>query len=183
MRYRNVKRRLSKHKTFLMILVGILIAYVLVSNSYFYSAIDLLKDVPLIGALIAGFFFSSALTTAPSLTVLYFLASGYNPFLIALFGAIGAVIADISIYKYVVSGVVEEIEHDFKWIAKLERYRNKGIYKTILPIIGGIIIASPFPDELGIALLGSKKINPWKFAAISFVANFIGILIVASLAQ
>lgn len=182
MRYRNVKRRLSKHKTFLMIFVGILIAYMLVNNSYFYTAMDSLKHIPLIGALVAGFFFSSALTTVPSLTVLYFLAAGYNPFLIAFFGAMGAVIADINLYRYVVSGVVDEMEHDFKWIAKLEKYRNKGIYKTILPIVGGIIIASPFPDELGIALLGSKKINPWKFAAISFVANFIGILIVASLA-
>lgn len=182
MKYRPVFRRVSKHKTFLMILVGVLLAYAIFSHPDSINLIESLGEYRLVGATVAGFLFSSALTTAPSLVAIYFLAQNYSPFLIALFGAFGAMLADVFLYKYVVSGFVNEIEHDFKFVARLEKYRNRGIYKYLVPIVGGFIICSPLPDELGIALLGSKSLSLPKFLAISYVFNFLGIFLVALIA-
>jgi uncharacterized membrane protein YdjX (TVP38/TMEM64 family) len=53
------------------------------------------------------------------------------------------------------------------------RFRHYLVYA-----FAGLIIASPLPDELGVALLaGFTHIKPWKFAIISYVCNTLGILI------
>jgi hypothetical protein len=44
-----------------------------------------------------------------------------------------------------------------------------------------LIIASPFPDELGLMLMGLSKTNTKVFILLSFVLNFIGILVMGLL--
>ena len=43
---------------------------------------------------------------------------------------------------------------------------------------GGFIIASPLPDELGIALLGFSKLKTSLFVPLSFTFNFLGICLI-----
>ena len=50
-------------------------------------------------------------------------------------------------------------------------------------MLGGIIIASPFPDELGISLLGFTKTKTNAFIPVSLVFNFIGILLIGIVAR
>jgi uncharacterized membrane protein YdjX (TVP38/TMEM64 family) len=52
-----------------------------------------------------------------------------------------------------------------------------------LPIIGALIIISPFPDEIGIGLMGLSKIKKWQFMLISFALNSLGIFIIVALAN
>ena len=61
---------------------------------------------------------------------------------------------------------------------KISRSR---IWKTLVPIFAGFIIASPLPDELGVAIFGAVKYEPRRFLLISYILNFIGILIVTSI--
>jgi len=49
-----------------------------------------------------------------------------------------------------------------------------------LPVIGAIIIASPFPDEIGVSLVGISKIKTYQFLLVSFILNAIGIFLVVS---
>lgn len=49
----------------------------------------------------------------------------------------------------------------------------------IMPI-GAIIIASPFPDELGVSLIGLSKLSTGKFILLSYILNSIGIFLVVS---
>ena len=49
--------------------------------------------------------------------------------------------------------------------------------------LGGIIIASPLPDELGIGLLGFSKMKVSWFVPVSFVFNFIGICLIGLVAR
>ena len=53
-------------------------------------------------------------------------------------------------------------------------------FNWMLPIIGAIIIASPFPDELGVSLIGLSKLSTGKFILLSYVLNSIGIFLVVS---
>ena len=49
--------------------------------------------------------------------------------------------------------------------------------------MGGLIIASPFPDELGIGLLGFSKMRTRWFVLLSFTFNFIGIFLIGLVAK
>jgi hypothetical protein len=50
-------------------------------------------------------------------------------------------------------------------------------------VAGAIIIASPLPDELGVALMGIGEIRPRVFLPLSFAMNTLGIVIVGLAAQ
>jgi uncharacterized membrane protein YdjX (TVP38/TMEM64 family) len=58
----------------------------------------------------------------------------------------------------------------------LRIFQNKYL-AWFLPVAGAIIIASPFPDEVGVSLMGLSKIKPWRFALLSFILNTAGIYI------
>jgi len=53
-------------------------------------------------------------------------------------------------------------------------------FSWTLPVIGAIIIASPFPDEIGVSLMGISKMKTYQFILISFLLNAIGIFLVVS---
>ena len=48
---------------------------------------------------------------------------------------------------------------------------------------GGLILASPLPDELGVAVLGFSKMRLKYFALLSFVFNFLGIAVIGLVAR
>ena len=50
-------------------------------------------------------------------------------------------------------------------------------------VMGAIIIASPFPDEVGISLMGISQLKNWQFLVISFLLNSLGILFVVTIAK
>ena len=56
-------------------------------------------------------------------------------------------------------------------------------FRWLTWLIGGLIIASPLPDELGISLLGFSKAKTSLFIVLSFVFNFLGILFIGWVAR
>ena len=56
-------------------------------------------------------------------------------------------------------------------------------FRWLTFLVGGLIIASPLPDELGISILGFSKMKVSWFIAISLVFNFIGILLIGVVAR
>lgn len=55
--------------------------------------------------------------------------------------------------------------------------------RWLMGAVGMLIIASPLPDKLGIALLGFSKTKQRFFLLLSFTANFLGILAIGLAAQ
>ncbi len=56
-------------------------------------------------------------------------------------------------------------------------------FRWLTFLAGGLIIASPLPDELGISLLGFSKMKTSWFIPLSFAFNFIGILLIGWVAK
>jgi hypothetical protein len=57
------------------------------------------------------------------------------------------------------------------------------LFRWLSLFVGGLIMASPLPDEVGISLMGMSKIKvPW-FVTLSFVFNFIGIVLIGLAAR
>jgi len=143
------------------------------------SAIDELK---IIGSFIAGFFFTSAFTIAPAAIALAEISKTASPFLVAFWGAFGSLVGDLVIFLFIrdrFADDVIEVLHTFKNEKKITNFFKKGFFRWLSPVLAAIIIASPFPDEFAIALMGISKVRMSLFIPICFVMNFFGILIVA----
>jgi glucose-6-phosphate-specific signal transduction histidine kinase len=126
------------------------------------------------GAFVLGLFFPYAFTVAPATVSLYMLGEILNPLLIAFIGAIGATISNYLIFRF----VRDELLGEMKTISKelhikvSARVRKSKILKIIIPIIAGLIVASPLPDEIGIALFGAIKYEPRRFVLCSYILSF-----------
>ena len=137
------------------------------------------------GSLISGFLFTSVFTVGPAAVALATLAQNESIFIIALIGALGSVAGDFLIFKF----VRDRITDDFlalverPKIIRLAHLFHLEIFRYFLPLIGALVIASPLPDEIGLAMMGVSKISGKKFFLISYLANFFGILMVGFAAR
>lgn len=138
-----------------------------------------------LGSLVTGIFFVSTFTIAPASLVLFHLAQDYNPLIIAVTAGVGAVIGDLLIFRFFKDQIFVEFAPLMKRLKRtgfLEPFRSP-YFAWVTPIMGALIIASPFPDEIGIGMMGLTKIKEWQFIALTFVLNTAGIFIIVLLAQ
>jgi len=167
-----------KNTTLLIIFVGLFF--------YFYKQgfldyfIKFLGNFGYASCFFVGIFFVSIFTAAPSLAILYELSSTLNPFLVALISGVGAMVGDYLILFLLRDKIFEEIKPFFKNKFLIEIFRSP-YFSWILPIIGAAIIASPFPDEIGIGFMGLSKVKKWQFLGITFLLNSLGIYFVITL--
>ena len=66
---------------------------------------------------------------------------------------------------------------------RLHAHLRSRYFRWLTLLVGGLIIASPIPDEVGLSLLGFSKMRTIWFLVLSFVFNFIGIAIVGTVAR
>jgi len=169
-----------------IIILSIILAVILVKTDALIKILTSAKELELLGSFIAGIFFTSIFTTAPAIVTLGEIAQTNSIISTALLGAMGAVIGDLIIFQFIRSrfshhlpelSAYRSIKQKVKFMAKLKFFR----WLTFL--VGGLIIASPLPDELGISILGFSKMKVSWFIAISLVFNFIGILLIGVVAR
>lgn len=136
------------------------------------------------GAFLVGFFFTSVFTTAPAIVALAELSQIQPIFAIATMGAAGAVMADYILFRFARDSIAEDIEYILKnnRFKLFSLFRNKNL-RWAMPFMGALIIASPLPDELGVALLGVSKTKRKNFLIISYFSNFVGILAIGGIAN
>ncbi len=169
-----------------IVVFSIIIALIMTKTDLLRGLLASTQGFQLFGAFFAGIFFTSIFTTAPAIVTLGEIAHNNSVIFTAVFGAFGAVIGDIIIFRFIrdrlSEHLLELIQHDTsaKRIKALFRLKY---FRWLTFFAGGIIIASPFPDELGIGLLGLSKIEMRKFIPISFLFNFLGILLIGVIAK
>lgn len=158
---------------------------VLIASFYLVSAQDIkvLSDQSLFTKLllsfVSGVFYTSFLAAPLSVVLFVILAKTTSIYLIALFGGVGAVLGDLLIIKF-----IRIIFKTFSFVTHIGLFKNfkkkLQIYHLDLLsyVLGIIIIASPFPDELGLVLLGASKLSYFKLAILTLIFNSVGILII-----
>ncbi|MCE9644091.1 hypothetical protein K8Q93_02545 [Candidatus Parcubacteria bacterium] len=135
----------------------------------------------LIGSFIAGFFFTSVFTVAPA-TAVFAEILHTSPLLpTMLIGALGALLGDFILFRFVRDRLAEDILALFKHRkpGRAKAFYRSPIFHWVMPALGALIIASPLPDELGLALLGTARVGTLAFIPISYVFNALGIVLVA----
>ncbi|MCI0614995.1 hypothetical protein L0244_18550, partial [bacterium] len=125
-------------------------AVYIVETGVIHALLGIFQPLRYVGSFIAGIFFTSVFTTAPAIVILGDLAQENSPFLVALFGGLGAVLGDLLLFRFMRDRVTEDVRY---LIRRTKIARFPLIFKTrltrwFLPLIGAIIIASPLPDEV-----------------------------------
>ncbi len=170
----------------LAVFAGILLAIFLARSELLGKFLEMTERFEILSSFIAGIFFTSIFTVAPATVTLGKIAISGSVLKTSIFGAMGAVFGDLIIFKFVRDNISEYLEKNIKNEILSKSFRELFKYKLFrwtLFLISGLIISSPLPDELGVSLLGFLKIKTRWFIYISFVFNFIGVLIVALLAK
>lgn len=165
----------------MVLAVSIGAAILLSRLGVFERLLELSGGFQLIGIFIAGFFYTSALTIAPATVALAELSVGSSPLLVALVGAVAATIADLILMTIVKreEGDVEEVLRHYH-LSRVRRFSHLPLVRLGMGIVGFLAIASPLPDELGLALMGASGVRPTIFAGLSYLANFVGIFVLSS---
>lgn len=137
-----------------------------------------------LGAFISGMFFVSVFTVAPAAAVLFGLAEGHDPILLAFLAGLGAVIGDYIILRVLKDRVFHELTPLAEQLGGsfvMNLFRTP-YFSWAVPFVGAVIIASPLPDEVGIGLMGLSRVKAWQFLLIAFVLNALGIFAVITAA-
>lgn len=138
------------------------------------------------GSFFAGLFFTSVFTTAPAMVTLGQIAAANSLYATAFLGALGAATGDLIIFRFFRDRfgrhVMELLRHQGAG-KRLRALLHLRFFRWFLLMLGGLIIASPLPDELGISFLGLSRSRGTTFLLISFLANFLGILAIGLVAK
>ena len=171
-----------KYKNLTLLPLSILLAVNLYQFDFIGQFLFNLGHLALIGPFIAGILYISTLTATLGIIILLDLTKVLSPIQIAVVAGLGAVVGDFVFFRFFKNNLFSEIKPIYNKLGG-ERFTAILHHKYLtwtLPIIGAFIIASPFPDEIGIGLMGLTRIKNYQFAILSFVLNATGIFILVS---
>jgi len=184
---RSSKKQKGKIARDLTVLVfGVAASIMLVHFGVFDFIIGKTAGSHALSAFVAGFFFTYFFTIVPATAVLGELIShGMPVWQLALIGGLGAALGDSVIFLFMQKRVTVDIEEFLtsNHYTRAKRFMKSRLFRILSPTLGAIIVASPFPDEVGLALLGLRKIRLSLIAPLTFAFNAIGILAVGGVLQ
>ncbi len=166
-------------RDFSIILISIVVAVILINTGVINTIINSFES-PLVAAFIAGIFFTSAFTTPIAIATLGQIGLTTPLLEVAFIGALGSIIGDVVIFFFVKDALAHDVEYllrapKYKRIKTIFRHR---FFRWLTPLVGALIIATPLPDEIGIAMMGLSHMNTKVLMVVSFVMNFIGIYLI-----
>src|SRR3989344_4242787 len=132
---------------------------------------DFILSSGLIGAFIAGLFYTYGFSSPAAAAIFLILGSEGNILLMGLAGGLGALLADLTIFKIVRFSFEDEIKRLSKErrFLNIERKLPNIMKKYAMVVLGGLIIALPLPDEIGVSMLAlSLMIKMKTFIAFSW---------------
>ncbi|MGW8184607.1 MAG: hypothetical protein ACWGHO_00670 [Candidatus Moraniibacteriota bacterium] len=174
-----------RYKNTLFLILSVIAFVYFLDSDFFQFFIKSIGKFGYIGSFISGLFFVSVFTVAPASAILFDVAKTLNPYWVAFFAGLGAVLGDYIILRIFKDKVFEELLPLFKRAhgSFLINIFSSPFFAWMIPLIGAIVIASPLPDEVGIGLMGLSKIKNRHFILITFLLNSVGIFIIISIAN
>lgn len=153
-------------------------------TSAFAQLLSALGGLGYLGTFFTGIFFVSSFTVGPAAVILFHLSSVGPLWLVSLVAGVGAALGDVLIFRFLQDGVFKELAPLFTRVAtsRLGAVLQSPRWRWALPVLGAIVIASPIPDEIGIALMGLSAVRWWQFLPLTIFLNSIGIFIILFLA-
>ena len=157
------------------------------NNFHFHSIIERLGYA---GTFFAGIFLPFGLTFGPAAAVLILAGKNQNFLISSAVACTGALIGSYTIFSVVKLSFETELKKlsSSRLFSKATTFFEKKIplfvRRYILPVFAGIIVATPLPEELGVALVAaSQNISVPIFYLVSFFFSTFGIFILIALGR
>ncbi len=140
------------------------------------------------GTFVLGFFYPYGVTTPAAIAGFFLLGKTLDPLVLALVGAAGAVISDFLIFYFIRHKLLDHFDsfaRRFNVRMHLVRHKvqRRSILKHLVPIIAGLIIASPLPTEIAIGIFAAIKFELKRFLIYAFVFHLASIYIVSQIGR
>jgi len=179
------KYRLWKYKNTILFATSIVLFVFILQDTRVHITLHSLSHFRYFNVFILGFFIASTFTVVPAITALTFLAQTLDPVTVAFTAGLGTMVGDYAIFHFFKDSVLTELKPFFFHFreSRLLHLFSTPYFAWLSPVIGAIIIASPLPDEIGLGLLGSKRIRKWHFLTITFLLNSVGIFLILTATQ
>ena len=168
-------------------IVSVFLAVGLYAAGFFEKIFSGIGGFGFAGVAVSGLMYSFSFTSAIATASFLHLNNLYNPVFLAVLGGASAMLGDILLFDFLKTGFLDEIKmlfrnltgrFPFKHLSSLSQSR------WFLPLgilIGFIIIISPLPDEIGVAILAFYNLRFRNFAGLTFLLNGLGIYLISSL--
>lgn len=179
----SIAKNLKQYKYTIGFAFSIFVALILFLTGTFDLLANSLNGAGYPSAVIAGFLFPITFTAAASGLYLVELGTDLNPIIIALLAGFGAMLADLLMFRFINGTIIQELKlimallvppHRRKRMERLTRHR---VFLLGIPFIASLLIASPLPDEIGVALFGLVNFKPKYLSLITYVLNTAGIFL------
>ena len=131
-----------------------------------------LVGLGLLGALIAGAFYTLGTTTPFAIVVILELMKVENPLTVAFVASLGATVVDCVMFVV----FRDALERSSKKILARLRSRSRK-FSVAFPFLGFFMFGLPIPDELGMALMEITTIDVVKLGMIIFFAKFVTLVL------
>ena len=168
-----------------VVVLGFITAVIFVKTGILENTLGSARELKIIGSFISGIFFVSVFTAIPATVIIAELAETNSILLVSLFGGLGALFGDLIIFRF----IKDNLSEDFCYLLKktgsgrfFSIFKLR-LFKWIVPFIGALVVASPLPDEIGLAMMGFSKMKTSLFIPVSFILNSLGILIICLIAK
>lgn len=157
-----------------------LLAFVLLLGKDFIPLQLTLFSLGYGGTLLAGFMYAYSFTALPAAAIFLLLAQKQNILLAGFIAGIGAIGGDFLFFKLMRGSFSRELQRlsKEKAVVALSRPFLK-FRRYILMGLASIIISSPLPTELGIAMFSSlKEMTLKRFLIVTYALHTLGIFII-----
>ncbi|RJQ35053.1 hypothetical protein C4556_00880 [Candidatus Parcubacteria bacterium] len=168
-----------------IIALSVVVSVLLAKTDVIVNLLASSEKLEYLGTFVAGMFFTSIFTTAPAIATLGELSLLHGILPTALVGALGSVAGDLLIFRFIrdrFSDHITELLGHKKVLRRFHTLFKRRVFYWFTFLLGGIVLASPLPDELGISLLGLSKTKMMYFIAMSYVFNVLGIFAIGIIA-
>ncbi|HEY4500718.1 MAG TPA: hypothetical protein VJI70_00395 [Candidatus Paceibacterota bacterium] len=169
-----------------IILISIIAAILMDKTGAIEGLLSLTRGVWFLDSFVAGLFFTSIFTTAPAIVALGHIAQSSQSVLpVALLGGLGALCGDLIIFQFMRDKLGEDIIRlvNSSGDGRLRSFMRLKMFRWSTFFLGALVLSSPLPDELGLAMMGLSRARISILIPISFAFNSFGILIIGLIAK
>ncbi|MFH0869986.1 MAG: hypothetical protein V1866_02930 [archaeon] len=170
-----------KYPRLALLLLTFALAYLILAHRSFMGFDKFIVSLGLTGAFMAGVLYVYGFTAGPGTAILLVIAREENILLCGLIAGVGALIGDLLIFDFIRYSFSDEIKNlsSEKMVTWINSKLSPFLRKYLMPILGGVIIASPLPDEIGVSLFATAtNISTRAFMVLSYVLNTAGIFVI-----
>jgi uncharacterized membrane protein YdjX (TVP38/TMEM64 family) len=171
----------NHYKTVLIILIVLLTleSYLSGTLQKFFNS---LGEYGYIGGFIAGFLYSYGVTTPFAIAAFVVLAKQLDIWLLIILGSLGGLIGEYFIYDFAKKESGKSLRIYKNKTIKIPEIKSK-LFRRLSPLIAGLIIATPIPDEFLAFLFGIEKYRLRDFLILTIIFKLIGTFLIVGLGR